>query len=75
MANTKLGIEFEHVNIFKIQNIWNWSDAFVVILPQQRPVLVSAQTTSSEVRRIFLAGKYKFVCPQDSYRGDLGFKW
>ena len=42
MANTKLGIEFEHVNMLKIQSVWNSSDAFAVILPQQRPVLVSA---------------------------------
>ena len=42
MANTKLGIEFEHVNMLKIQSVWNLSDAFAVILPQQRPVLVSA---------------------------------
>ena len=42
MANTKLVIEFEHVNMLKIQSVWNSSDAFAVILPQQRPVLVSA---------------------------------
>jgi len=42
MANTQLGIEFEHVNMLKIQNVWKVSDAFAVILPQQRPVLVSA---------------------------------
>ena len=42
MANTQLGIEFEHVNMLKIQNVWKASDAFDVILPQQRPVLVSA---------------------------------
>ena len=33
MANTKLGIEFEHMNILKIQKVWNLSNAFVVILP------------------------------------------
>ena len=43
MANTQLGIEFEHVNILKIQNVWKASDAFAVILPQQRPVLVSSR--------------------------------
>ena len=37
MANTKLGIEFEHVNKLNIQSIWNMSDAFAVSLPQQRP--------------------------------------
>ena len=42
MANTQLGIEFEHVNMLKIQNIWKASNAFAVTLPQQRPVLVSA---------------------------------
>ena len=42
MANTKLGIELEHVNMLKIQNVLNLSDAFAVILPPQRQVLVSA---------------------------------
>ena len=42
MANTQLGIEFEHVNMLKIQNVWKALDDFAVILPQQRPVLVSA---------------------------------
>ena len=42
MANRQLGIEFEHVNMLKIQNVWKVSDAFAVILAQQRPVLVSA---------------------------------
>ena len=42
MANTQLGIEFERVNMLKIQNVYKASDAFDVILPQQRPVLVSA---------------------------------
>ena len=42
VANTELGIEFEHVNMFKIQNVWNMSDTFAFILPQQRPVLVTA---------------------------------
>ena len=34
VANTKLGIEFEYVNMLKIQNVWNWSDNFAFILPQ-----------------------------------------
>ena len=42
MANTRLRIEFEHVNMLKIQSVWNLSDAFAVILPQQRPFLGSA---------------------------------
>ena len=42
VAKTKLGIEFEHVNMLKIKNVWNLSDTFALILPQQRPVLVSA---------------------------------
>ena len=42
VANTNLGIEFEHVNMLKIQSVWNSSDNFAFILPQQRPVLVSA---------------------------------
>ena len=46
MANTQLGIEFEHGNMLKIQNVWKVSDAFAVILPQQRPVLVSAHAQS-----------------------------
>ena len=42
-TNTELGIEFEYVNMLKIWNVWNSTDAFAVILPQQIPVLVSAQ--------------------------------
>ena len=42
VANTKLGIEFEHVNMLKIQSVWNSSDTFAFIMPQQRQVLVSA---------------------------------
>ena len=42
MANTKLGNEYEHVNMLKIQNVSNLSNAFAVILPQQTPALVSA---------------------------------
>ena len=42
MANTQMGIEFEHVNMLKIQNVWKALDAFAVILPQQRPVLFYA---------------------------------
>ena len=38
----QLGIEFEHVNMLNFQNIWKASDAFAVIVPQQGPVLVSA---------------------------------
>ena len=42
VAKTKLGIEFEHVNMLKIQSVQNSSDTFAFILPQQRPVMVSA---------------------------------
>ena len=75
IANTQLVIEFEHVNMLKIQNVWKVSDAFAVILPQQRPVLVSAyaQNFFSEVRwEKKVAGKCKLLSPQDqdSYRGD-----
>ena len=42
VANTKLGIEFEHVNMLKIQSVLNLSDTFAFILPQQRTVLISA---------------------------------
>ena len=35
-------IDYEHVNMLKIQGVWNSSDAFAVILLQQKPVLVSA---------------------------------
>ena len=41
VANTNLGIEFEHVNMLKIQCVWNSSDTFAFILPQQRTVFVS----------------------------------
>ena len=34
MADTKLGIEFENVDMLKIQDVWNSSDAFAVTLPQ-----------------------------------------
>ena len=75
MANTKLGIEFENVNMLKIQSVWNSSDAFAVILPQQRPVLVSAYAQNffkwsvAEKKKNF-AGNCKLLSPQDSYRGD-----
>ena len=36
VANTKLGIEFEHVNMLKIKKNLNWSDTFDFILPQQK---------------------------------------
>ena len=73
MANTQLGIEFEHVNMLKIPNVWKVSDAFAVILPQQRPVLGSAHAQnffswSSAKKNV--AGKSKFLSPQDSYRAD-----
>ena len=35
-------IEFEDMNMLKIQSVWNSSDAFAVFLPQERPVSVSA---------------------------------
>ena len=73
MANTQLGIEFEHVNLLKIQNVWKASDAFNVILPQQRPVLVSAHAQNffswSLAKKTF-AGKCELLSPQDSYKGD-----
>ena len=52
-ANTKLGIEIEHVNILKIQNIWNLLDAFAVILPQQNQFwfLLMLKTSLAEVRQ------------------------
>ena len=73
VANTKLGIEFEHVNMLKIQNILNLSDTFAFILPQQRPVLVSAHAQNlfswSSARKKNFAEKYKLLSPQYSYRG------
>ena len=52
VANTKLGIEFEHVNMLKIQSVWNSSDAFDVILPQdQFWFLQMLRTSSAEVRQ------------------------
>ena len=75
MANTQLGIEFEHVNMLKIQNFWKAPDAFAVILPQQRPVLVSVHAQnffSWSLAKKNLAGKCELLSPQDSYkyRGD-----
>ena len=73
MANTQLGMEFEHVNMLKIQNVWKVSDAFAVILPQQRPVLVSAHAQnffSWSLATKNVAGKCKLLSPQNSYRGD-----
>ena len=74
VANTKLGIEFEHANMLKIQNVWNLSDNFEFILPQQIPVsvLTHAQNflnwSSEEEKNV--AGKCKLLSPKDSYRGD-----
>ena len=73
MANTQLGIEFEHVNMLKIQNVSKVSDAFAVILPQQRPVLVFAHAQnffSWSLAKKNVGGKCKLLSPQDSYRGD-----
>ena len=39
VANTKLGIAFEHVGMLKIQTVWNSSSTFFFILPPQRPLL------------------------------------
>ena len=38
-----------NLNILKIQNVWNSSDAFAFILPQQRPVLLMLRTSLAEV--------------------------
>ena len=76
MAITKLGIKFEHVNMLKIQNVWNSSDALAVILPQQRQVLVSAHAQNFFSWSKFgeeeknLAGKWKLLSPQDIDRVD-----
>ena len=74
MANTQLGIEFEHVNMLKIQNVWKASDAFAVILPQQRLVLVTAHAQNffswSSAEKKNVAGKCKLLSLQDSNRGD-----
>ena len=53
MANTQLGIEFEHVNMFKIQSVWKVSDAFAVILlnKDQFWFLLMLRTSSAEVRQ------------------------
>ena len=69
MANTQMGIEFEHVNMLKIQNVWKASDAFAVILPQQRSVLVSAHAQnffSWSLKKKNVALKYKLLSPQYS---------
>ena len=73
MANMQLGIEFEQVNILKIHNLWKASDAFAVILPQQRPVLVSAHAQNFfrwSLAKKNIAGKCKLISPQDNYRGE-----
>ena len=72
VANMKLGIEFEHVNMLKIQSVWNSSDTFAFILPQQRPVLVSAHAQNffswSSAKKNF-AGKYQLLSAKYSYMG------
>ena len=71
VANTKLRIEFEHVNMLKIQSVWNLSNTFAFILPQQRRILVSAHAQNffswSLAKKKNLAGKYKLLSPQYSY--------
>ena len=80
VSNTKLLIEFEQVILLKIQSVWNSSDTFAFILPQQRPVLVSAHAQnffswSSEKKRRKKeeeeknAGKNNLLSPQYSDRG------
>ena len=60
-----------YVSLLKIKIFWNSSSAFAVILPQQRPVLVSAHA-----QNLFSWSSAKKHCremqllsPQDSYRG------
>ena len=42
VADTIKVLFFFYVSLLKIKFVWNSSNAFAVILPQQRPVLVSA---------------------------------
>ena len=76
VANTKLGIEFEHVDMVTIQSVGNLSSIFF-ILPQQRPVLASAHAPNffhlKFGNKKNLAGKCKLLIPQDSY--NWGRKW
>ena len=68
VANTNLGIEFEHMNMLKIQSVWNSSDTFAFILSQQRPGLVSAHAQnffSWSSAKIEVAGKCKLLSPKD----------
>ena len=73
VADTIKVIFLFYVSLLKIKFVWNLSGAFAVILPQQRPVLVSAHAQnffswSSSKKNV--AGKWKSLSPQDSYRGD-----
>ena len=54
MANMKLGIEFEHVNMLKIPNVWNSSDAFFLLFclnKDQFWFLLMLTPYSAEVRQ------------------------
>ena len=65
--NTKLGIKCEHVNMLKIQNVWNWSDTFAFILSKQRPDLVSAHAQnffSWNLAKITLQGNANCSVPK-----------
>ena len=67
VANTKLGIQFEHVNMLKIQSVWNLSNtfAFSQLNKDQFWFLLMLKTSSAEVwRKKNLAGKYKLLRPQ-----------
>ena len=74
VANMKLGIEFENIDMLKIQSVWNLSSTSGFILSQQRPVLDSAhaQKLSSEVQQKTEQWNTKCSFPQDSYRDDEG---
>ena len=65
VANTNLRIEFEHVNMLKIQSVWNLSDTFAFILPQnyQYWFLLMLRTSSAEVRKKTLQGNTNCSAP------------
>ena len=73
VADTMNFFSFFSVSLLKIQFVGNSSNAFAVILPQQRQVLVSAHAQnffSWSLAKKNVAGKEKLLSPQDSYRGD-----
>ena len=61
MANKQLRIEFEHVDMLKIQNVWKASDAFAENFSDLLQLKFGKKLLSREI---------KLLSAQDSYRGD-----